>query len=314
MKICPKCQKTYSDESLNFCLEDGTVLDRVNFESDAPLPETVLISQPRQTASNQVFDGQISPSNWNPMPQAQTAPRKNSKNWLVIGGILGVLALICGSGFLGFIALVAGLDEEFEQNTNYQTNIANVRRSDTKPDASKNVTRVDFSKWNQNNTKFGNTDYRSGELIMNSNDNNFYYVLVAPSNLKTENVTTKVTVRNIESGDNSLGYGLIVHSNPVPLQKDYGFLVNSATRSYRIVKHKPKKEENVVSWTKSAAVKSGSQENVLEVQDESGSMKFFINGDFITSVPNNDGFKGGVAGIYVGGKSPIGFSNLEIRE
>ena len=25
MKICPRCQKTYADDNLNFCLEDGSV-------------------------------------------------------------------------------------------------------------------------------------------------------------------------------------------------------------------------------------------------------------------------------------------------
>ncbi len=27
MKICPRCSKTYTDENLNICLGDGSVLD-----------------------------------------------------------------------------------------------------------------------------------------------------------------------------------------------------------------------------------------------------------------------------------------------
>ena len=26
MKICPRCQTTYADDNLNFCLEDGSTL------------------------------------------------------------------------------------------------------------------------------------------------------------------------------------------------------------------------------------------------------------------------------------------------
>ena len=28
MKICPRCQKTYTDDNLNFCLDDGVVLQQ----------------------------------------------------------------------------------------------------------------------------------------------------------------------------------------------------------------------------------------------------------------------------------------------
>jgi hypothetical protein len=34
MKICPVCRKTYSDDGLNFCLDDGSVLTIP--ASDAP--------------------------------------------------------------------------------------------------------------------------------------------------------------------------------------------------------------------------------------------------------------------------------------
>lgn len=42
-------------------------------------------------------------------------------------------------------------------------------------------------------------------------------------------------------------------------------------------------------------------------------MNFYINGDLVTSVRNTNGYKDGVTGIYVGGLSPVGFSDLEIR-
>jgi galactose mutarotase-like enzyme len=148
---------------------------------------------------------------------------------------------------------------------------------------------------------------------MSSKKDGFYYVLVAPATYKTENATTKVTVRNINNGDNSLGYGLLFHSNPTPLKQDYAFLIDSKNQKYRIVKHKPQKEDEAVGWTNSNFIKEGSQENVLEVRDEKGSINFYINGNFVTSIRNTDGYKGGVTGVYVGGMSPVGFSNLEIK-
>ena len=45
MKICPTCRKTYADDGLNFCLEDGSVL---TFAGPAP-EATVVMNPPRPT-------------------------------------------------------------------------------------------------------------------------------------------------------------------------------------------------------------------------------------------------------------------------
>lgn len=41
IKRCPACQSTYTDESLNYCLSDGTLLEGANNASDEV--ETVLL-------------------------------------------------------------------------------------------------------------------------------------------------------------------------------------------------------------------------------------------------------------------------------
>ncbi|MEQ1923696.1 MAG: hypothetical protein ABL952_14410, partial [Pyrinomonadaceae bacterium] len=41
MKICPRCQKTYSDDNLNFCLEDGSVLTQAAAEPPQSPPPQV---------------------------------------------------------------------------------------------------------------------------------------------------------------------------------------------------------------------------------------------------------------------------------
>jgi hypothetical protein len=58
MKRCPSCQRTYTDETLRFCLEDGSILisgaassSSASSPSD-PLAATLLDSPPRNTASD----------------------------------------------------------------------------------------------------------------------------------------------------------------------------------------------------------------------------------------------------------------------
>jgi hypothetical protein len=53
MKICPSCRRTYEDDSLTFCLDDGARLAREGFDSNAtwnlPLPGPTVAS-PRPTS------------------------------------------------------------------------------------------------------------------------------------------------------------------------------------------------------------------------------------------------------------------------
>lgn len=320
MKICPKCGKTYSDASLNFCLDDGTVLTQAESGFDSSLPETVMINQPRQTSSNREFGGQTHNQDWAVPVQVNPAAKKGTKTWLWVVGILGAVVLLCGGGFAGLLLLGNMAENDPKWNSNFGTNSGyndsngtNTKTNST-TDNRTDISKVDLSAWVQPNSKYGETEYRGNELFMNAKTNNFYYVLVASAKYKSADATTKVTLRDVESGNNSLGYGLIINSNPVPLIRDYAFLINTSTLKYRIVSHTPGKEQTVVNWKSSSAIKSGSQENVLEVQDADGQFKFYINGELVETLSSSDSYRSGVAGLYVGGKSPIAFSNLEIRK
>jgi hypothetical protein len=48
MKVCNLCQKNYTDDELNFCLDCGGTLNSVSDDS----PPTVLMNSPRQTKPN----------------------------------------------------------------------------------------------------------------------------------------------------------------------------------------------------------------------------------------------------------------------
>ncbi len=118
MKICPRCQKTYSDEGLNFCLDDGAVLTQSATVAQS-LPATVLLNQTPPTKPNQPFGSQSSaPSGWNNSNQfSMPPPPKKSKTWIWVLGILGGLMLLCGGGFAGFVYWAANL-EKTNRNTN----------------------------------------------------------------------------------------------------------------------------------------------------------------------------------------------------
>jgi hypothetical protein len=64
MKQCPRCQQTYSDDTLNFCLSDGELLTAFQQEPSSPRfddsPPTMVLDQARQT----------NPTNWPQTPSA----------------------------------------------------------------------------------------------------------------------------------------------------------------------------------------------------------------------------------------------------
>lgn len=313
MKICPNCQRTYPDDDLNFCLDDGAILSQAGgYDS----PPTVRMNPPRSTAPVSSF-GNENPTQINQyqphQPQGYSMqPQKSSKTWIWVLGILGFGVLLCGGGLVGFVAWVGTLDTNTNRN-NANTTYPNANTTTT-PNDRTSVQTIDLSKWVQENSQYGVTEYKSGEFIMSSRQKGYYYVLIAQKEYKTENATTKVNVRNVENANSVLGFGLVVHSNPTPLLQDYAFLIDSVKKRYRIVYHEPGKETEVAKWTNSSAIKDGTQQNVLEVRDADGKMDFYINGTLITSIRNVYGYKSGVAGLYSGDKINVAFSGFQISK
>ena len=69
MKICPNCQQHYDDDNLNFCLNDGGVLEQK--DDDTP-PPTVMMPQARMTNPNAGNDLTQPVSSWQSEPKPQT--------------------------------------------------------------------------------------------------------------------------------------------------------------------------------------------------------------------------------------------------
>lgn len=319
MKVCPRCQKTYTDDNLNFCLEDGTTLTQAP-ASPPPAPDTVYINETRPTTPATPSGAQGS---WGSAPQQQFSmqppAKKSSKTWLWVIGILGLVGLLCGGGLIGFFAWVASQEGTNSRGYNSGSSpspspSATTTTGTTSTSARTSVQRPDLSKWVQTFSAFGTTEFTNDELVMGSRQKGFYYVLVAPDDYEYEAADVAVTVRNIDDVASSMGYGLIFHSSPTPLTQDYAFLIDTKKKRYRVVRHEPQKETSVVSWTNSPKIKEGTEANVLEARDSGESIDLYINGEKVTTIKNTHGYKNGVPGVYSGDSVKAAFSKLEIRE
>ncbi len=325
MKICPRCQKTYADDNLNFCLEDGSVLSPTQGQP-AQMAETMFVPPPRPTQPQpQMPSMPTGQPGWN-QPQQQYSmqqqPKKSSKTWVWVLLILGALVLLCGGGFVGFLFYV-GSQVENVANSGNSGNRATVpgnrgtttsTSNSTSTSSRNDLETIDLSAWVKETSDFGNTEMSGDEFLMSAKKKGFYYVLVSPDEYTTEKADTRVTLRNVNSAAGSLGYGLIFHSNPQPLQQDYAFLIDTKRQKYRVVSHTPKNEKSVVTWTTSTAIKEGSEENVLEARDLADKIELYINGTMVTSIKNVYGYAGGVPGLYAGDGVKVAFKKLEIRK
>lgn len=104
MKLCPTCNRSYTDDTLSFCLHDGSVLISGSDDPQAtqriPVPPTTDAS-----ASTLVYHEQGSaPPPRGQQPQLQygawAEPQKRGgggKVWLAVGGIAVVLLLVAGA-------------------------------------------------------------------------------------------------------------------------------------------------------------------------------------------------------------------------
>src|SRR6266513_2671262 len=160
MKRCPSCNRTYTDRSLNFCLEDGTPLVNdappasdpnatvryppARDTSDEPPPTEIYRPEP---AVNQVGPGShsrgpyqgnagslggsarpdaVAHQQWSPVPQAQQ-PKKSNAIWWVLGGLVAVAVI--GIGLVIMLIAVASMSNSNNNNTNSNENVRVVNRN-----------------------------------------------------------------------------------------------------------------------------------------------------------------------------------------
>lgn len=118
MKICPRCNKTYSDETLSFCLDDGELLTQSAYSQDPP--PTVIMDPVRQTNPQYNYPNQGSPGDYAPIgswqanqpmhaPMIVQGQNQTLPTVSLILGVLGLLLFCCYGGFpLGIAAVITG--------------------------------------------------------------------------------------------------------------------------------------------------------------------------------------------------------------
>lgn len=169
---------------------------------------------------------------------------------------------------------------------------------------------VHLEDWVRPNSLWGNTSYENGQLFMGSKEKTYYYVIVATEEYVTVGATARVTLKNVDASDTSLGYGLIFHSDTTPLIKGYAFLINTMSQQYSVVRHVPDDELTLIPWTPSSAIKTLTEDNTLEIRDVGERTELLINGKLVNSVTNEFASKDGVVGLYSGDQIKIAFSQL----
>ncbi len=345
MKRCPTCNRTYTDPSLNFCLEDGTPLvpDAPGFDPNATLripsardttdPPPTEIYRPEPAATTPPPRRTAPPpppppppqQQWTPGPTAAPPRKKSNAIWWILGGFTALV--IVGVGLVVMLIALANLSTN---NSNVNVNVrndnrnANVTANTNVSNSNANVNATtptsftdDFSeqKWGTGQSAFGRIWYDSGEYHMSSRERTFV-VMYAPSNdYSTENATVKVTARSVSGQVPSSGFGLMVHCVQTREKKleDYALLIYpSEEPEYEVIMHKDGVQSTLVQKTKSSAIRSGSSPNQLEIRIRGTELSFYANGQLLTKVTDTANYRRGRAGLYTSDSYEVAFDDLTI--
>src|SRR4030095_3281346 len=132
MKRCPQCNRTYTDDALSFCLDDGSPLVSASAPSSFDPSATVQYPQTRETTPQPTIaygPGRIPPPSSPPRqqgsPMPPIAPQKRSV-WPWILGIGAVLVFMGIGGLILIIALASMSNNNNNSNANSNAN-ANAR-------------------------------------------------------------------------------------------------------------------------------------------------------------------------------------------
>ena len=118
MKVCPNCRQQYTDDDLNFCLNDGGILTKA-VDDAAP---TIQLNKARTTNQNWGVNAPIEPwqnqsppqpyQNQNMMNQPWSQQQGYDQTLPIISLVLGVLSILltcwCGGFYFGIAALITG--------------------------------------------------------------------------------------------------------------------------------------------------------------------------------------------------------------
>ncbi|MEO6393319.1 MAG: hypothetical protein ABIP75_15835 [Pyrinomonadaceae bacterium] len=336
MKHCPACNRDYSDDTLSFCLDDGSPLTFVASGSTPAYDPNATLTFNTARPTDPMAPSGFNQSGYSQPPPNPTwddragsfAPKPKSKAiWWVLG--IGVV-LLAGAGVISLVAVIgiATLSNS-NQNKNSTTNknSANSNQSNqnenkepidtVKDDGRKLALTDDFAeqKWTVNSGEFGNSSYVAGMYQLVGVPDR-YFVTYAPSDdyLTDKNTTVKVTTRSVTGSSTNFGYGVAVNGSVNNGNaNDYAFLiVTGETPQFTVVMHRNGQTTTVKEWTRSSLIRTGTTPNQLEVKLTSEQLSFYVNGQFATSITNTGELPGGRVGLCVHDTYPIAFDDLQI--
>ena len=340
MKRCPSCNRSYTDTSLNFCLEDGSplVADQPAVDPNA----TMRYPSPRDTAEpppTEIYHPKTPvapppPQPPPPQPQPQWTPtpaprKKSSAIWWILGG-LAALGII-GVGLVVMIIALASMSAN-NNNVNNNANLSNRNEnrnantvantnatpSNTNSNGVPSKFNDDFSEphWGTGDSRFGRIWYDNDEYHMASKDKT-YIVMYAPSNdYSPENATVQITARSVTGSVPSSGFGLMVHcaQSKAKHLEDYALLIYpSETPEYEVIMHKDGVQTSLINRTKSSAIFSGTATNRLEVRIKGTDLSFYVNGQYLNRITDSANYKVGRVGLYTSDTAEVAFDDLEIN-
>jgi hypothetical protein len=343
MKRCPQCNRTYTDDALSFCLDDGSPLTIASGPPPADPSATVQYPQSRDTSPQptiaynpvQAAPPPLPPPTptpaWSPLPPPQTQKRSVWPWLLGIGAVL----VFMGIGAVILIFAISRVTNENNSNrvANNSNNSNNAnwktanRNKNTNSDNTNENTNTsttpstfkdDFSsaKWGTGTWDDGRAWYSDEEYHMHAVNGRFIQ-MYAPENDQdyyTRDATVKIGLRSIDGNPPSTGYGIVVHGEKKDNKlEDYGFLIyNGPEPKYKIILHKGGVESIIVSWTSSSVIRTGTSPNQIEVRISGLKLDLYINGQFITSITDSAGDKTGRVGFYTSDAGEVAFDDLEI--
>ena len=317
MKRCPSCQRTYTDPSLNFCLEDGTPL----INDAVPSPAPVEFHHKPAPLLNQV-DPMGQPRQWSPVPPMP--PRKKSNAiWWVLGILLVAGILVVGAAIMIVALASMNSNANTTSNTNRNSNSRVANRNSNVSNANSTGSLPaslsdDFSeaKWGAGNYSYGDIWYADEQYHMRAKAKTFLVMYAPSKDYSTEDATVRVTARSVDGAPPLTGFGLIVHGqkSKAGALEDYALLIyTGAGPQYEIIKHKEGKQSTVVTWTKSKVIRGGTNPNQLEVRTKGTELTFYINGQYVDRLTDTENFKHGLAGLYTSDTAEVAFDDLEIE-
>ncbi|MEP6912169.1 MAG: hypothetical protein ABI923_05420 [bacterium] len=282
-------------------------------------PAARAITPPPTAAyrSGTPFVNQIRPlPAWSPMPVPQ--PQKRSVWPWIIGGVAIV-------GFMGFglLILILALANMNTNSNNRAINSRLANRNANYANANSNSATTaqftdDFSteKWGTGAYSYGTLWYHAGEYHMHA-INGGYIVMLGPTQAyESGNGIVRITARSVDGVSPNAGYGLVVAEKSAassePLQ--YAFLIRTDNKpAYKVIQNRGNTQKQIVAWTTSPIIRSGTSPNQLEVRTFNEWLMFYINGQYATRFVNSAGPLGGRVGLYTTGANEVAFDDLEIR-